>query len=172
MRIALWRSSTVDEVRRNPEIVQIAIANAHKNYIDLVRRSRPLRMSDTDRVTFQTLLELWRIHLAAAPHQLRSGSFLENEARMADDPSPLEERNRIVSQLLQTDADLALTFIEVADTSLDPATTKRNIQNARKAYEDICRKRSSTPMSPKDMTVLQGKLDRIRENLRFFGESI
>ena len=84
----------------------------------------------------------------------------------------IEDRNRIAAELLLTDADLAVNFIAIADTSLDPDTTKRNIANARKAYDDICGRRGSVDMSPQNAKTLQQKLDKVREGLRFFGQSV
>ena len=45
------------DVRGNREIVENTIANARQNYIDLMRRSRPLIMTDGEYETFQSILE-------------------------------------------------------------------------------------------------------------------
>ena len=63
-------------------------------------------------------------------------------------------------------------FLDIADTGHDLEITKANIANARKAYDDICQRRKSVTMSSEDARNLQEKLDRIRENLRFFGASV
>jgi hypothetical protein len=47
-----------DNVRE--EIAKDTIAKAHQNYIDLVRRSRPLIMTDGDLITFQRKLDRLR----------------------------------------------------------------------------------------------------------------
>jgi hypothetical protein len=53
----------LEDVPGNEEIVQSAIANAHRNYIDLVRRGRPLIMTDGDLITFQRTLDRVRARL-------------------------------------------------------------------------------------------------------------
>ncbi len=50
----------LDDVPGNKEVVEDMIASAHKNYIDLVRRSRPLIMSDGDLITFQRKMDRLR----------------------------------------------------------------------------------------------------------------
>jgi hypothetical protein len=47
-------------VRGSRRIVEDATANAHSNYIDLLRRSRPLIMTDGDQVAFQKKLDRLR----------------------------------------------------------------------------------------------------------------
>ncbi len=44
------------DVRGNKEMVEDTIANARQNYIDLVRRSRPLIMSHGEQMTLQEAL--------------------------------------------------------------------------------------------------------------------
>jgi hypothetical protein len=50
-----------EKARGNREIVRNTLADARKNYLDLVRRGRPLIMSDVEQVTFQKTLD----HLTA-----------------------------------------------------------------------------------------------------------
>lgn len=50
----------LDDIPENKEVVEDMIANAHKNYIDLVRRSRPLIMSDADMIAFQRKMDRMR----------------------------------------------------------------------------------------------------------------
>lgn len=50
-------------VRANRETVPDAISNARKNYIDFVRRGRPLIMSDADQTAFQKQLDRLRERL-------------------------------------------------------------------------------------------------------------
>jgi hypothetical protein len=46
-----------ETVRGNREIVEDAIANAQKNYIDLVRRRRPLVLADADETRFHGAMD-------------------------------------------------------------------------------------------------------------------
>jgi hypothetical protein len=48
---------------RGLKIQPDTIANAQKNYIDLVRRGRPLIMTDGDQITFQRKLDRLRASL-------------------------------------------------------------------------------------------------------------
>ena len=84
----------------------------------------------------------------------------------------IEDRNRILVELLLADADLAMTFIAIAETGPAQETTRRNIANASKAYDDICKRRPSVGMSPQDAKTLRQKLDKVREGLRSFGQSV
>jgi hypothetical protein len=47
----------LEDVRGNKEILENTIVSAYRNYIDLVRRSRPLIMSDGDLIAFQRKLD-------------------------------------------------------------------------------------------------------------------
>jgi hypothetical protein len=47
----------VEDVLEHREIVDYAIANAHKNYIDLMRRRRPLMLAEKDEARFQNLMD-------------------------------------------------------------------------------------------------------------------
>jgi hypothetical protein len=51
------------DARGNREIVQKTITNAHQNYIDLMRRSRPLIMTDGEYATFQSALDRLKARL-------------------------------------------------------------------------------------------------------------
>ncbi len=84
----------------------------------------------------------------------------------------LKDTNRIVAQLLLTGVDLALTFMNIAKATADPNITRRSVGNARRAYDDIGRRRGSVSMSPQEIAALQGKLDSLRASLRYFGENV
>jgi hypothetical protein len=45
------------DVREDRAIVDDAIANAQKNYTDLVRRRRPLMLADADEARFQSAMD-------------------------------------------------------------------------------------------------------------------
>jgi hypothetical protein len=47
----------LEDVRGDREIVDDAIANAQKNYIDLVRRRRPLMLADADEAKFKSAMD-------------------------------------------------------------------------------------------------------------------
>jgi hypothetical protein len=50
----------VENTGRGPNIERETIANAQRNYIDLVRRGRPLIMSDGDQISLQRKLDRLR----------------------------------------------------------------------------------------------------------------
>jgi hypothetical protein len=47
----------LEAVRGDREIVDDPIANAQRNYIDLVRRRRPLMLADADETRFQSSMD-------------------------------------------------------------------------------------------------------------------
>ena len=51
--------------------------------------------------------------------------------------SPFSDADHWSLELLMSDLDLALTFLQVAGTSSDTETRERNRQNARKAYDTV-----------------------------------
>ena len=52
-----------EDVRGNREIVEKSIAKCRKDYTDLVRRSKPLIMTDGEYETFQSILERLKARL-------------------------------------------------------------------------------------------------------------
>ena len=50
----------IDDLRGNREIVPNVIAHAQRDYVDLVRRSQSLIMTDNQRATFSDLLDRLR----------------------------------------------------------------------------------------------------------------
>lgn len=48
------------------------------------------------------------------------------------------ESSRAALEFLLTDLDLAMTFLDVVDTSTIPETVQRNRHNARRAYDAVC----------------------------------
>jgi len=58
-----------EEACGNAEIVELTIAMARRNYIDLMRRSRPLLLSESEQRAFFSILERikGRLELLGAP---------------------------------------------------------------------------------------------------------
>lgn len=56
---------------------------------------------------------------------------------MNNDPTPLlQESEKKILELLNTDMELSFTFLKIAeDAEAQPEKRERNIENARKAYE-------------------------------------
>jgi hypothetical protein len=82
------------------------------------------------------------------------------------DPSQLkEELNRASAKLLLIDADVALTFAEVALTTRDETNRKRAVKDARRAYDEVCTKRHRFKFSDSDGRTLNAKLEQVRAQL-------
>lgn len=47
----------LEDVRGNREIVDDVIANARKNYLDLMRRRKPLILADEEETRFQRIMD-------------------------------------------------------------------------------------------------------------------
>jgi hypothetical protein len=47
----------IDDIRGNRELVRDTITIARRNYVDLVRRGRPLMMTENEHTTFQAALD-------------------------------------------------------------------------------------------------------------------
>lgn len=84
--------------------------------------------------------------------------------------SASDELNENCVQLLLTDADLALTFIQCAETSNDSTRVDRAVQYALRAYTVICEKRPAFRFSDAQAQSLDIKLQLLRVALtRFSG---
>lgn len=60
----------LEDTRAGREIRVDAMANTRKSYLDLMRRGRPLIMSDADQATFQKTLD-WLTAILLAPTAIR-----------------------------------------------------------------------------------------------------
>lgn len=85
---------------------------------------------------------------------------------------PLDDFNQIAYQMLLSDANLALTFVDMAASHRDPEAVKRSIRNAISAYNSIVVQRRSISMSDEDAAALDSKLKGIRKALIESGEFI
>jgi hypothetical protein len=91
---------------------------------------------------------------------------------MAETPLTIAEKlNRSGVELLMTDADLALTYVEIAETTRNASHSKQAVRDARRAYDVISAKRSEFRFSQEEAERLQAKLSSIRERLTKLGES-
>jgi hypothetical protein len=70
---------------------------------------------------------------------------------------------------LMADADRALALIVFDDTSSDRTAAQSTIDNLRKSYVDLIRRRGPLIMSEGELIAFQTKMDRMRACLRFFG---
>ena len=75
---------------------------------------------------------------------------------------PDHNDNWIFVQMLLTDADIALSFANIASDLYDPETVKWMIWNARATYDYIMDRRLSIPISVNDATTLESKLSALK----------
>jgi len=78
--------------------------------------------------------------------------------------------NRLGVEFMFTDCDLAMTFLDVADTTTIPETAQRNRQNARKAYDAILYYRAKRVLSAAETKSIEDKLTALRTRLEAAGE--
>lgn len=90
---------------------------------------------------------------------------------MSDAASLHEQLNRISVQLLLTDADAALTFVQVAEGTRSEERAKHAIRNARRAYDVISEKRPQFRFSKHAAETLETKLQNLRSRLLLLGEA-
>lgn len=80
-----------------------------------------------------------------------------------------DELNETSVQFLLTDADLALTFIQIAETSNDSRRVGQAVQDALTAYNMIRQKRGKFRLSDAQAQTLEGKLQQIRSGITQLG---
>ena len=78
--------------------------------------------------------------------------------------------NQLGVDFLFTECGLAVTFLNVADTTTIPATAQRNRGNARKAYDAILRYRPRLVLSAAETQSIEDKLSVVRTQLEAVGE--
>lgn len=80
------------------------------------------------------------------------------------------ENNRV--QFLLTELDTGATFCDVAKTSNDPERTKRNIGNARTAYDTILRFQEGAQFDAKSKSEFEQKFSHLQSLLKELGEDV
>ena len=83
-----------------------------------------------------------------------------------------DDYNQIAFQMLLSDADLALTIVDLAANHRDRDTVERTIRNAIGAYNAIVGQRRTIPMSAEDAAILDSKLKGIKKAIVELGELI
>ena len=71
---------------------------------------------------------------------------------------------------LLTDLDLAMTFMDVADTSHSEETTRRNHTNARTAYDTVLRLLEKLTPNTDERQVIDAKLAILKMRLQAVGQ--
>jgi hypothetical protein len=100
-----------------------------------------------------------------APSEVRAAPNRDGGWRRHQD-----HRISLTIDILQTDADLAITFTEVAPTHIDVAKKAQSVNRARRAYEYIKSRRFTLPISHADAGELDSKLAILKRRLEALGE--
>ncbi len=80
--------------------------------------------------------------------------------------------NRTSVELLLIDADVALTFISIAETAEGRETVERNIHNARKAHDSIQHLRVRYILTDTQTKTLNSRVLEVRRRLEALGEKL
>jgi hypothetical protein len=85
---------------------------------------------------------------------------------------PNQSWHQIACEILATDVDLALLLIDSLRSWDDHQTVTRTAQNARRAYDDVCRRRPQIGLSRQQEAGIEAKLEQLRMKLRSCGETV
>lgn len=77
----------------------------------------------------------------------------------------LDVSNQIGIRFLFTEVDMALTFLSVADASLNEETTVRNRENARAAYDSALHYRERVEFTEPERLSFEDKLAEVKRAL-------
>lgn len=81
----------------------------------------------------------------------------------------LRDANEAGVNLLMTDAEIALTFLDAAKITSDAAGAARKIREARRAYDSILHLIPRFTLSEEQSETLDERLSLLRERLRRIG---
>ena len=81
-----------------------------------------------------------------------------------------EDSRRLSVEILQSDADLALTFASSALIHSTPEAGHRSVRHARRAYDYVVERRTQVAMTDADARELDEKIAILRKRLQELGE--
>jgi hypothetical protein len=84
----------------------------------------------------------------------------------------VDDWNHTAVLALMADANRTLALTVFDDTSSDRAAAQSTIDNVRKSYLDLIRRRGPLIMSDAEQIAFQKKMDHMRACLNFFGQSL
>jgi hypothetical protein len=82
----------------------------------------------------------------------------------------LSDSNRLGVQFLLIDLGLALTFLNIASTSVNLETTQRNWKNARKAHDAVAHLLPRLTTTDEELQFIEKELSALRLRLKAVGE--
>jgi hypothetical protein len=80
-----------------------------------------------------------------------------------------EEVNRNCVEWMLKSADVALTFVAIAETTKDESHRNKAVQDARRAYHGICQRRPQLTFADMETRALDMKLEQLKSRLRQIG---
>jgi hypothetical protein len=83
---------------------------------------------------------------------------------------PYEGLNCVGADFLLADLALAMTFMDIAESSEADETIRRNHKNARKAYDSTHHLFSKLTLNRKTQEAIEAKLTLLKERLKSAGE--
>ena len=89
---------------------------------------------------------------------------------MASLAENIKDLTHTSAEFLITDLDLALTFMDIADTSNSAETGTRNRQNARHAYDTVREFLSKLALTASDRQAVESKLAVLKARLKAVGD--
>ena len=84
----------------------------------------------------------------------------------------IEETNRIGGDFLKIEAEAALTFVQVAETSVSPESRARNYANALLGYRTLLRYLPRVALTPRETFEIRRKLEKLKVQLEQGGCSV
>ena len=92
--------------------------------------------------------------------------------KMANSTNNADAAARAGAEFIQTEADAGVTFAEVALSTQDQQRRSRNTENALKAYRSVLHFAGRILLSDEQETVVQAKMQKLREQLAKLGERV
>jgi hypothetical protein len=105
---------------------------------------------------------------AQYPHPVAPGTELAQIESMHDWMKSSSLNSRV--EFLLADLDAALTFLDVAKTTTNEETRKRNFQNARHAYDTVVELMQKVTLNDEQNEEIQEKLTLLRTRLAAAGQ--
>src|ERR1700722_1387256 len=121
-----------------------------------------------------------RYKLALPPSTIQQTLYSSAEAKRStlshEPPYPGSRTPRTIRKqphpVFITELDTCATFCEVAKSSNEPVKTKRNVGNARKAYDTILKFQQGVLLDNRQKSEFEGKFSHLKSLLKELGEDV
>jgi hypothetical protein len=81
-----------------------------------------------------------------------------------------DDFDRITAEILLVNVDIGLNLAAIAADRFDPTAKARTIRNARKAYDEVVRRRLTVRVEGQEASTLENKLLLLKNRLLALGE--